>query len=331
MMNNNIYKLNRSKIGLRIAVFTVGLCLLLIIFDYLSYYEKTAGYINKLTCTNGSRYGSEEVEPAITAMQTPDSSTILIIGDSVAGQIFEGLIGVNDDYKIFPVNRAMTLAGQYILLKIYLDNHPDAREIYLAFYPGTLASAIDRELSYQYIAMPFIENGYGDDLDESVMKDLRDIYGSFFLKPGVLHYIDYSGLNRKIYLNAVSKMPQASVKPKAEATETEVLSNISIVYLQKIYSLCRERNVDVHLISTPVADTADRHEEYDKIKETFEQYEFDVLYPGYMESFMFYPEEMFLDDMIHFKPEYKNRETMNPIIINMSETADEYSSLSGCM
>lgn len=330
-MTNNVFDLNRNKIGLRIAIFTVGLCLFLTIFDYLSYYEKTAGYINKLTCTNGSRYGSEEVELAMSAMQKQDSSRALIIGDSVAGQIFGGLVGVNENYNIFPVNRAMTFAGQYILLKIYLDNHPDAQEIYIAFYPGTLSSAIDEELSYQYVAMPFIENGYGDELDGSTIEDLKDIYGSFFLKPEVLHYIDYSGLNRKLYLNAVSKSQSVSIKKTTDDSEAGILSDTSIVYLKKINSLCKERNVEIHLISTPVADTAERHEEYDRIKEEFHQYELDELYPGYIESFMFYPEEMFLDDKVHFKPEYKNRETMNPIIIKMSETSDEYSSLSGCM
>ena len=303
---------NKKKTIFRRIAFVLILAVLLCAFDYASYKGPLRSYINKVANLNGSRYGYDEVAPVISFMSEQDGSTKLILGDSVANQLFDGVLYDNPDFRICPVNRAITFAGQYILVKEYLKSHPDATDVYIVFYSGTLASDIDPLLSYQYIAMPFIIHGYGDDLDPLVMGKLKKTYGSFFLKPAVLDYINESGLNRALYLNAVTKINEKFTETK----ETPVISDVSIDYLKQIYALCSENGVNVHLVSTPLCDIPSRRSECDEIRKVFAETGLDELYPDYCDSFIFCDSSMFMDE-VHFAPEYKNRETLNPYIRQM--------------
>ena len=295
------------------TAFVLILIVLLAAFDYASYKGPLRGYIHKLANLSGGRYGYDEVVPYLDSVSDPDDSSILILGDSVANQMFVGLTNSGPEYKICPVNRAITFAGQYILVKEYLESHSDATDIYIAIYSGTLASDIDPYLSYQYVAMPFILEGHSEDLDPLVMDKLKNTYGSFFLKPGVLNYINESGLNRVLYLNAVS----AINNKLNNKTETPVVSDVSVDYLNKIYDLCTGAGVNIHLVSTPLCDTDVRHAECDEIRAVFADTGLDRLYPDYCDSFIFCDSSMFIDE-VHFAPEYKNRETLNPYVSIMT-------------
>ena len=315
------------------TAFVLILILLLAVTDMASVKGPLRGYIHKLANLDGGRFGYDEVTPYLTTIGEPDVSTKLVLGDSVANQLFEGVMYNDPDYCIRPINRAITFAGQYILIKEYLSGHPDATDVYMVVYSGTIASDIDADLAYQYVAMPFIINGFGDDLDETVWNKLKSAYGSFFLKPGVLDYINNSGLNRYLYLNSVSgidemrsRIREAVPGKNGNVQDTEAsgdaaitsgaVSDITVDYLNKIYDLCSEHGVKVHLLSTPLCDIPERRSECDEIRAVFEETGLNDLYPAYCEGFVYLDESMFMDQ-VHFAPEYKNRETLNPLIEDM--------------
>ncbi len=302
---------------LRKTAFVLILILLLAALDIASVKGPLRGYIHKLANLDGGRFGYDEVTPYLTTIGEPDASTKLVLGDSVANQLFEGVMYNDPDYCIRPINRAITFAGQYILIKEYLSGHPDATDVYMVVYSGTIASDIDADLAYQYVAMPFIINGFEGDLDETVMGKLRSTYGSFFLKPAVLDYINNSGLNRYLYLNAVSGINDMKTGIRgATQKKNGAVSDTTIDYLNKIYDLCAERGVRVHLLSTPLCDTPERRSECEEIRAVFEETGLNDLYPAYCEGFVYLDEGMFMDQ-VHFAPEYKNRETLNPLILDM--------------
>lgn len=303
-----------SSTGLKKAIlFTVILFALMGILNVISFSAPVKGYFNKIACLDGGRYGYDEVVPVLEMVGEDDGTDTLIIGDSVAAQMFEGLIGKDPDVLICPTNRAVTFAGQYIFVKEYLDAHPDAREVYIVMYTGSLASTIDAQLSYQYVGMPFIIGGYGDDLDDVVMSKLKRNYGSLFLHPQVMNMINNSAMDRVIYLKAVSEID--AHRPFKQ--EAETVSDITVDYLSRIHDLCSSRGADVYLLSTPLCDTASRRAECDRIREIFAETGLADLYPEYCESFIFMDKEYFLDDETHFKAEYKSREFFNPIIDGM--------------
>lgn len=324
-----------KKRYLKHGLFLLGALLLVVLIDVLSVWDVTDSYVAKVTDTDMSRYGPGEVEPALEIVKSEDETSVLLLGDSVANQLFEGLIGANEAYCITPVNRAITVAGQYILIREYLDHHADATDVYLVVIPDTLASTIDEKLAYQYVAMPFIENGYEDDLNETVMQELKAQYGKLFLQKEVLYLIDHSGINRKLYFHYRSDSEKQSEwaplfgsgAEDEEGEKTQVLSEISADYLEKIHLLCEERGVKVHLLTPPVADTKNRHEEQAQLASELKEHGLDRFFPDYCSGFLYYPEEMFSDG-IHFKEEYKNRDTMNPIIEKMILQSEDLSGLS---
>ncbi|MCR4754891.1 MAG: hypothetical protein K5868_05075 [Lachnospiraceae bacterium] len=302
-------KLNAKRIILFILIFVMLFCC----FDYVSYHSSTKGYVHKILSLDGSRYGYDEVAPVLDVMGSDDGTTKLILGDSVANQMLEGFMGNDEDFLIWPVNRAITFAGQYILIKEYLAAHPNAEDVYVIVYSGSLASDVDSELAYQYLAMPFIINGYEDELDELVMGKLKDRFGGFFIRPEVLDYINESGVNRSIYLNAVSAINSRRFNNDTD----DVVSDITADYLKKIYDMCTEAGVNIHLVSTPLCDTETRREECDRIRIFFEESGLDEMYPDYCNGFIFKDSEYFLEDEVHFKPEYKNREIFEPMLREM--------------
>ncbi len=319
------------RLGRRKTVFVLILILLLVLFDVSSVKGPLRGYIHKLADLDGGRFGYDEVTPYLTTIGEPDGSTKLVLGDSVANQLFEGVMYNDPDYCIRPINRAITFAGQYILIKEYLSGHPDATDVYVVVYSGTMASGIDASLAYQYVAMPFIINGFGDDLDETVWNKLKSTYGSFFLKPGVLDYINNSGLNRYLYLSAVSRIDEMRsglrrALPVDGDFKSDAVSDVTIDYLNRIYDLCAERGVKVHLLSTPLCDIPERRAECEQIREIFAKTGLDDLYPAYCGGFTYLDENMFADQ-VHFAPEYKNRETLNPLIKDMILTDPEAAGL----
>ena len=317
-MENNANR-EKNRRGSVIA-FSLLLLIMLVVADYCSYLPKTKGYINKLTVTDGGRYGNDEMELGINMAREVDGTTKLVLGDSVSAQLFGGLGLLQDRVKVCTVNQAITMCGQYVLAKEYIKTHPDATDIYLIIYPGTLASTSRRTTSYQYVAMPLIEYGLEDDIDELMMGKLESMFGKVFLKPSVIKYMDYSGINRKIYLYY-----QLKLEEKENITYPEV-SDVTIDYLDKMYQLCKDNDVTLHLASGPICDIEKRHEEEAIIKEVFAETGLDGKFPTYCDSFVYYPAELFLDDEVHFKMEYKNRETLNPII---SDIIAQDNSMSG--
>ena len=303
-----------SSAGFKKAIlFTAILIVLMGILNVISLSVPVKGYFNKIACLDGGRYGYDEVVPVLELVGEDDGTDTLIIGDSVAGQMFEGLIGKDPSVLICPTNRAVTFAGQYIFVKKYLDTHPDAKEVYIVMYTGSLASTIDTQLSYQYVAMPFIINGYGEDLDDVVMSKLKRNYGSPFLHPRVMNMINNSAMDRVIFLKAVSEIAEHRFGEQ----EPEIVSDVTVDYLNRIYELCDSHGVEVCLLSTPLCDTDVRRTECERIREIFEETGLAELYPDYCDSFNFMDKQYFLDDEVHFKPEYKSREFFDPIIDRM--------------
>ena len=94
--------------------------------DLLSMRGYTRDLIARLTDSEEyfENNGPEIINPIIRKAQIEDGTTVLILGDSVAHQIFDGLSDANEDVAILPSNAAVTMAGQYVIAKEYLDHHP---------------------------------------------------------------------------------------------------------------------------------------------------------------------------------------------------------------
>ena len=281
----------------------------LVLIDYLS---MTDGYREILAyLTNSSSYikenvGSDEIKPYIERVKRQDGATRLIIGDSVCRQMFENLQELNNDFCIAGTNASINMTGQNILAKEFLDNHPDAADVFLIVLPTSLRGGFNITFGYQYMVMPFAETNTLGLLDKETIEIMESVYGEFFMKPSVVRAIDLSGINRKLYLNFLNE----------HASDYELQSPyaLSEQYIAKICDMCVKKGVNFHMYPCPVS--SDNVEYMEQLRESFEESALYEINPDYMESIYYYDAKE-TSDGVHFGKDYAYQEHFNEIIEQM--------------
>ncbi len=298
-----------KKLAVRILVLSfltvimfVSLCLLSTrprIGDIISQAADSAGYAG---------WGSGEVNSCLSIVREENQKNQLVIGDSVANQLFGNTL--SDNYCVATSNQAMTMAGEYILVEEYLAAHPQATDVYLAVIAGTFGVDINTTWGYQYLAMPHTQAGTISLLDGNTIREMEDKYGRLFMKKWMIGLIEPSGLNRKLYLNALKKV-------KGE-DETQLLSPLFVQYFCKIEELCAGRGVSFHVVACPLKDTGENHELMEELEKECGAAGLLPSLGGYFEQADYYPEELFKDE-IHFRDDYMTLDNRIRVIGKMSE------------
>jgi len=301
-----------KKLIIKISILCLAVLGFLIIIEALSCNDDTKEAMARLT--NSEDYleqgsGAASILPIIGSAGMEDGKRVLVLGDSIAGQMFSGLAEEYPDVRIACTNAAINISGQYMLASVFLDSHPEATDIWLYAHPLTLTRGYDLELGYGYAVMPFAIAGSLKYLDDRTMEEMRSVYGSLAMNPDVASFIDASPLNRKVFLSYI----RMHNKPYVQENDYEIASRCII----RLKELCESRGVTFHFYSSPST-------EYyrDKIEETRSDYELSdmyALYPDYLDSIYYFPNE-WSGDMTHFSTEYAYREVYDRV---MDEAYDD--------
>lgn len=301
-----------KKLIIKISILCLAVLGFLIIIEALSCNDDTKEAMARLT--NSEDYleqgsGASSILPIIGSAGMEDGKRVLVLGDSIAGQMFSGLAEDYPDIRIACANAAINISGQYMLASVFLDSHPEATDIWLYAHPLTLTRGYDLELGYGYAVMPFAIDGSLGYLDDRTLDEMRSVYGRLSMNPDVASFIDASPLNRKLFLSYI----RMHNEPYVQENDYEIASRCII----RLKELCESRGVTFHFYSSPST-------EYyrDKIEETRSDYELSdmyALYPDYLDSIYYFPNE-WSGDMTHFSTEYANREVYDRV---MDEAYDE--------
>ena len=290
-----------KKFYLNSFIFILIFSALIIALDLLSMREPYSCILAELT--ESSEYfggGPDEIRPYIQSAQANDGTTRLIIGDSVCHQMFSGLQEYNDDFTIIGSNGAITMAGQYILAKEYLENHPSASDVFLIVLPKSLGRTFDTLYGYQYSVMPFVESDTLKDLDSNTIDIMANTYGKLFMEKSVVRALYLSAINRRIYLNVLAN--------KTRGYELSNHFELADQYVVKIAQMCDEKGVRFHLYPCPVCET--KKESIDDMQSGFEQSKIYDINPDFLNMIQYYPAEQ-AEDGAHFSGEYDNQECFN--------------------
>ncbi len=255
--------------------------------------------------------GPNWIVPLIEKVKKDDGSRILLLGDSVSRQMFLDVADINDEVCVAPAISPFTMCGQYVLARLYLENHRDASDVYLIMVPmDDVMTDFDTGYAYQYVVMPLVETETLEMLDPDTIDELRYLFGEKFMQPNIVRKIDNSGLNRKLYLNYVKKHVKNDQEHLLE-------DSVYIRYLKKIKKLCDDNDVRLHFMPAPVPDLDTYHKIVNDLAPTyFEETGLDEMFPEYLGMVNYYPEEMF-SDRVHFGGKYDSREEYNKIIREM--------------
>ena len=96
------------------------------------------------------------------------------------------------------------MAGEYLLVKEFLETHENVSEVWLMAGPDLLQTSIDAIYSYSYVVLPFLQADLLDELDEETAEEMEETFRKpFSEKKPVAELIAGSAVNRKLYLNYV--------------------------------------------------------------------------------------------------------------------------------
>lgn len=297
--------------GSLIAVCLFGLFALIV---FLSAKEPFVDVIAKLTKSESyasQLNASNEVITYIKKAQTPDESTKLIVGDSVCNSLFGELQDLNPDYKILCCNKGITMAGQYILTKEYIETHDNVTDVYLIVISNSLVTGFDTDFGYQYAVVPFVRTNTLSHLDEETIKEMEDLYFAPFLKEEVINYVEKSPLIKKLYLNV-----EKELKP---TVLTLSFPEVTTKYIRKMYALCEENGITMHFMSPPLAYSEERVEIEAVLEEEYKKSDLYEMFPDFYEDYIYYPAELFPDG-IHPNVD---RSKKNEMVRAMEEKMDE--------
>lgn len=296
-----------GKIFLFIVIFGLMLCAL----DYLSTLRKWDEILARWTGSEDyTNEAGREIVPLIEKVREEDGTTKLILGDSVCKQLFNGaeddLQQYNKDISIVGSNGAITMAGQYILAREYLEKHPETTDIYLFVLPESLARTFDRTLGYQYVVLPLQKTGTLQYLDTNTIEQLKEVYGRFALNKYFVKAVWKSSVNEKIYLNVL--------KNGAKSNSLVCGMDIADQYILKIRDMCQKREVNFYLYPCPM--DVGRLNDWDELNEQYENSQMYQYFPDFMKKVVFYPSEEF-GDGVHFFDDFESRGNFNQKIVDI--------------
>ena len=244
-----------------------------------------------------------EVLPGFDGARKQDQTRQLLIGDSICGQMFYEFQEYNQHISMQASNAPFMITGQYILAEEYLKYHPEATDIFLVMHPVPLTRTFDTQWSYRYGVMTYAEVDAMERLDENTRDAMVSVYGKVFIKKEIVQLIEDSPILRKLYLNYVNF--------NRESYAQSSFFEIADQYVKKLYELCEQNGVTLHLYPAPVTEFFREHvsalaQEYDK---TWMSKKF----PDYFNDILYYPNE-WSKDMSHFGGKYEEPEMLKETI-----------------
>ncbi len=260
------------------------LIFLLVAFPLISFESLYAYYTNSYEDTvNGN-----EVYLSLHKSKAKKKVKTLIIGDSVAKQMYDSETYNGDVYSL-ACNQAISLAGQYILLKQFIDNNtadlPD--NIILIITPGSFTNNLDQVFSYHYFLKPFYKKEFANMLTDTCKTQINKI---------PLYY-----LSQMPFIVNTNWSP--AYVPKEDASY-HFISPISSNYLFKIKALCLARHLSFKMYCPPIKiskkqSNLNYFKNITEIKKTGLLNEFIT----YLKNIVYLPDSLY-QDHIHFKKQY---------------------------
>ena len=180
-------------------------------------------------------YPEKVIYTAIDKSKKNNNSTTLLLGDSVANQIFNN----EEEFEklnSLATNRAISLAGQYFLLNDYLKTGNKIDTLIMLFVPWSFKNNLDQIYTYHYFLKPFYNSEYSDQFSKLVLTQID-----------------------KLEYNSFSQFPPIKITPWApkftppNSFNFTFLSPISVDYLNKISHLSKQYNFSVKIIAPPIS------------------------------------------------------------------------------
>ena len=217
----------------------------------------------------------------------------VILGDSVCNQVFPqdkdspGLAHLG-------CNQAITSAGNYLLLKKYLEHNPQTKQVFYVITPGALGNDLGLKWTYQYFVVPFCGKENMKLLHDDTTQKLYERFGRLFVENSLIkNFLLNNNLFMGKYLRIVGLRQVHSVR--------HWLAPTSAIYIPMMEALCKEHNASFTVLPLPVPDTPSNHG-WENFVDGVKEHGLEHILGNFVESIRYYPDDWFRDG-VHFKPD----------------------------
>lgn len=229
------------------------------------------------------------VQQALARALTEHAYDRVIVGDSVAEQLFNTRNQSRSRYLHLTSNAATTMLGHYILLMELLQRNT-IREIVVLLNPYSFGDNLNRIYTANYVVGLFYREPYLSYFTPYAIQQIKNC--RWWFVPVLLR--DYPELCTINY-QRVNDVP----------FNTEAyLSPISIEYLMKLRQVCISRNIQLRILAPPLSEKM-RGLDYAFAQEQARTNGLNDIMSDYF-NFSALPEEAFADEM-HYKGPFLDR------------------------
>jgi hypothetical protein len=214
----------------------------------------------------------------------------ILIGDSVARQLFMPAKEPNDRVRYVASNQAISMAGQYYMLEETLPHCPAATDVYLVYYPGSFGNGLPKDLTHDYycgyfhrpsqvietfkvthdtsllvahVGRMLLPNLMAANSARHIADGTRDSFGKALdQQPAPKPDAGFAQLpaDREVVLDLASAIvpPVKPIPDRAWAPPPGLqpvqVSHVSWYYLAKMRTLCEQKGLTLHVLPAPCSD-----------------------------------------------------------------------------
>jgi hypothetical protein len=229
----------------------------------------------------------EWVYSAIDKSNKPVTSDVIILGDSVAKQIFKP-----GDYN-FIISAPATIVGQYILLNNILYNNKNIKLVVMICYPGSLRMKFDGTYTYNHFIRPFYKND-----NMQVLSDTTEAY----IKHHRYYYLYKLPMAKVLPVFSLIDCSQSSPDKPDEYYEYSIF----IEYMTRIIELCNKNHVEFKIVPPPVSNSHNNSFDFDKLRRIISVNGYDNQFSCYFDTLIVKDDMYYKDDHWHYKNQYED-------------------------
>jgi hypothetical protein len=248
----------------------------------------------------------QEVWTQLARADGAAKANTLILGDSVAGQLYDANNEIATGYWHLATNQAISLAGQELLLRRALVHNPQIERVVLVLIPSAFGNDLDQPFTFNYFVKPFCDPFTWHQLSPVVRVRLAR---KWQLWAGLLPLVKGTQLFSEVDYsldpsNSALHEEQDSARPASP--RQPFLSAVSADALERMASLCRANGIRFELRSGPLSPA---WADFESLRRSISAAKLSDLFSGYFESIRVLPAELF-SDTVHLRkdvlPEYRN-------------------------
>lgn len=143
------------------------------------------------------RFGLEVFRAIRVCSEARPEATTLVLGDSVANQIFSLGTALPPDVAVATCNQSITPIGNRLLLERWLALNPQTKDVVYVALPGSLCNDGARLYTFHYFLHPFAETGLLDEASPETRKHLADRFGRWVMDSVSVRHLLYR--NDRLY------------------------------------------------------------------------------------------------------------------------------------